>query len=87
MRLSGRHRRVALDHAALHLDGAARCVHRAREFDQDAVAGPLDDPAAMLGDLGIEEFAPKVVDTRERAFFVGAHQPAVAGDVASEDRR
>ncbi len=81
------YRRVAFDHAALHLYGAAHCVHRAREFDQDAVASSLDDPAAMLGDLGIEVLAPKVVDTRERAFFVGAHEPAIAGNVASKDRR
>src|SRR5262249_7274768 len=76
---------VALAHAALHFHRAARSVHRAGEFDQNAVAGPLDDPAAMLGNFGLQEAAPKYVDPRERALFVSAHQPAVAGDVAGKN--
>ena len=46
----GRHVGVALRHSALHLDGAAHRIDDAGELDQDAVAGGLDDAAAVLGD-------------------------------------
>ena len=82
-----RHRRVAPAHAALHFHGAPDSIHGTREFDENAVAGPLHDAAAVLGDVVIEELAPKGVDARQRAFFVGAHQPAIAGNVACKDRR
>ena len=41
--------------ACLQLDGAFHSVDGAGELDQDAVAHDLDDPAAMLGDEGIED--------------------------------
>ena len=43
MRRVGRHARVALDHAVLHLDRAAHRVDHAAELDEAAVAGALDD--------------------------------------------
>ena len=52
-----RHIGVALGHAALHLDRAAHRVDDAGELDQHAVAGGLDDAAAVLGDLGIDKLA------------------------------
>jgi hypothetical protein len=55
--LARRGRRIALAHAALNLDGAAHGVDRASEFNQGTVAGPLDDATAMLGDLGLQQFA------------------------------
>ncbi len=42
-----RHGGVLLGHAALDLDRAARRVDGAGELDQHAVAGGLDDAAAM----------------------------------------
>ena len=51
-----RHIGVALDHAALNVDGAAHGVDDADEFHQHAVAGRLDDTAAVLGDLGVDQF-------------------------------
>jgi hypothetical protein len=48
-----RRRRVAVEHAPLHLDGTAHRLDRARELDQETVAGGLDDAAAMLADLGV----------------------------------
>ena len=59
MRRSVGTRGVALGHLALHLDRAAHRVDDAGELDQQAVAGGLDDAAAMLRDLGIEQFAPQ----------------------------
>ena len=38
---------VALDHAVLHLDGAADGVDNAAELNEDAVSGPVDDTAMM----------------------------------------
>jgi hypothetical protein len=48
---------VPLGHPLLHFDRAAHRVDDAGKFDQDAVAGGLDDPAVVLGDLRIEELA------------------------------
>ena len=42
--------RVPLGHFPLHLDGATDCVHHAGE----PVAGVLDHPAAVLGDLRLD---------------------------------
>jgi hypothetical protein len=37
--------RVALDHAVLHLDGAADGIDHAAKLDDDAVASAFNDPA------------------------------------------
>ena len=87
MRRSCRHAGVAQRHLALHLDRAAHRVDDAGELDQQAVAGGLDDAAAMLGDLGVDQFAAERLQRRERAFLVRAHQPRVAGDIGRQDRR
>ena len=50
-----RHVGVLLGHGALDFDRATRRIDGAREFDQHAVAGGLDDAAAMRGDGGIDE--------------------------------
>jgi hypothetical protein len=47
----GRDRGVAGDHLALQFDRAAHRVDDAGELDEEAVAGGLDDAAAVLGDL------------------------------------
>ena len=43
---------VAVGHAGLDLDGAAHRLDDAGELDQQAVAGALDDAAAVVGDCG-----------------------------------
>jgi hypothetical protein len=45
--------RVALDHAVLHLDGAAHRIHHAAELHECSVAGALNDAAAVHGGYGI----------------------------------
>jgi hypothetical protein len=50
----GRQASVALDHAVLHLDGAADGIDHAAELNDDPVAGPLDDAAVMYGDGRID---------------------------------
>ncbi len=51
----GRYLGIALDHAALDVNGATHGVDDADKFHQHAVAGCLDDPAPMLGDFGIDQ--------------------------------
>ncbi len=78
---------VALDHCALHGQRAGDCLDDARELDQEAVAGRLDDAAAVVGDCGIDQVAAMRFEPGERAFLVLAHQPAIARDIGCEDRR
>ena len=68
---------VALGHAALDVDGAAHGVDDAGELDQQAVAGGLDDAAAVLGDRADRSARARCAfSAGERAVLVGAHQPA-----------
>jgi hypothetical protein len=41
----------------------------------------------MCGNGGINQLAPMGLQLPERADFVGAHEPAVADDICSEDCR
>jgi hypothetical protein len=52
-----RHKCITLDHAVLNLNGTARGIHGTCELDQDAIASPLNDTAAMICNLGFQEFA------------------------------
>src|SRR6516164_6817910 len=78
---------VAGDHLPLQLDRAAHRVDDAGELDKQAVAGSFDDATPMLGDFGIAEFTANRAQRRERALFVLAHQPRVAGDIDGQDGR
>ena len=78
---------VARGHGTLQVDGAAHGIDDTGEFDQHAVAGGLDDAAAVLRDLGIDQLAPVRLHLRERAFLVGAHQPTIAGDIGRKNGR
>ena len=78
---------IAHGHAALDLDRATDRIDGAAEFDQHAVAGGLDDAAAIFGDFGIDESFSAGLETGEGAFLVGAHQTAVAGDIGCENCR
>ena len=82
-----RHFGVALDHSALNVDGAADGIDHADELHEHPVAGRLDDPAPVLGDLGVDQFLAMRLELAQRAFLIDAHQPAVAGNVARPNRR
>ena len=86
MRRSPAHRH-SRGHRPLHLNRAAHGVDDAGELDQQAVAGGLDDAAAMLGDLRVDQLAPDRLQPRERAFLVRAHQPRIADDIGRHDCR
>ena len=85
--LLGRHVRVALDHSGLDFDRAADGVDHATEFDDRAVAGALDHASVMHGDDRVDQVAPQRPEPRQRSVFVGAGEPAVAGDVGHQNRR
>ena len=40
----------------------------------------------MFGDLGIDEFLTVRLELAQRAFLISAHQAAIAGNVAGENR-
>ena len=61
---------IALGHPALHRDRAGDGVDDARELDQHAVAGGLDDAAVVLGDLRIDQFAAMRSKPRQSAGLV-----------------
>jgi hypothetical protein len=66
-----RQARVALDHAVLHLDGAAHGIDYAAELDEAPVAGALHCAAMMRGDGGIDQIAPQPAQPRQRPLLVG----------------
>ena len=78
---------VALDHAVLHLDGAAHGVDDAAELDDGSVAGALDDAPVMHGDGRIDQIAAERPQPRQDAILVGASEPAVADHVRHQNRR
>ena len=77
---------VPLGHRLLHRDRAAHRIDDARKFDQHAVAGALDDPAAVLGDLRIDELTAQRFEAFVRAFLVRSCQPRIPHHIGSEDR-
>ena len=72
-------------HRLLDLASAAHRLNGARELDQQAVAGGFNDAAAMLGDLGINQFAPMCLQPRKRPFLIRTHEPAVTRDIRGKN--
>jgi hypothetical protein len=73
--------RVALRHASLDLNGAAHGVHHARELRQQTIAGVLYDPAAVLGDLGVDQLPEVRGEALVSALFVSTHKAGVPRNV------
>jgi len=71
---------------SMDFDRAEHCVDHAAELDDAAVAGALDDAAAMDGDRGVDQIASQRPEPRERAILIGAGKPAVSDDVGDQDR-
>jgi hypothetical protein len=53
---------------------------------QDPVAGNLDDVAMMFSDFRIEDCPTERFGHSKRAFFVGAHKPAITDHIGGKDR-
>jgi hypothetical protein len=70
-----------------------RCISRAHrvddagEFDQDAIAGSLDDATAIALDRWIDQLDAQRGEAAYGPFLVGAGQPRIARDIRREDRR
>ena len=77
---------VPLGHRLLHRDGAAHRIDDAGKFNQQAVAGGLDDAAPVLRDLRIEKLAAQRLETIERALLVPPHQPRIPRHIGGQDR-
>ena len=78
---------VALDHAALQLDGRAHRLDGAAELDQHAVADRLDDAAMEALDDRRHQLGEMRAQIDQRLLLVGAHHAAVAVDVREQDGR
>jgi hypothetical protein len=81
------HLRVALHHSALNVDRAAYCVDNADEFNQHAVASRLHDATAVLDNLRVHESLAVTFEVPQSPFLIGAHEPAVSGNVTCQYRR
>ena len=82
-----RHVAVAPRHAPLDLDRTRHGIRDARELDQHAIAGGLDQPPLVLGDRRVDQLETMGLETRERARLIGFHQAAVSDHVGREDGR
>ena len=80
------HVEPALGHPALDLHCTAYGIHHARKLCQEPVARVLHDPAAVFGDLGVDQFPEVGLEPFVRPFLVGAHQPRIRNYVGGEDR-
>ena len=86
IRRSGREILVLLGDRALDGDRADEPVDGARELGEQRVAGGIGDAAAVLGDQRVDDRAARGKPA-QCPVLVGAHQPAVLGDVGGENRR
>ena len=55
--LGGRSVRIPLDHPPLHLDSAANSGDHARELCKEPIASVLNDPTAVLSNLGVDQLS------------------------------
>jgi hypothetical protein len=70
---------IALDHAVLDLNSAADRIDNASELDENAVSGPLEDPAVMQSDGRVDEIAAEGAQSGKRPLLVDSGELAVSG--------
>ena len=76
---------IALDHAVLHLDGAAQVIDDAAEFDDAPIAGALHHAPMMQGNRRGNQIAPERAQPRKRPLLVSTGKLAVTGYIRRED--
>ena len=62
-------------------------IHGTGKLDQKAVAGRLENAAAELFGCRVKDILPQLFKARQRAGFVGTHQPRIADNIRRQDRR
>ena len=82
-----RQRGIAFRNGRLQLGRATHRVDDARKLDQQPIAGGLDNPAPMAGDLRVDDFGAQRLESAKRALLVGLDQPRIARDIGRENRR
>ena len=76
---------LAVAHPPLDLGSTADRIDYARELHQQAVARVLYDPAPMLFDLRIDQFAQMRLEAFVRSFLVRSHQARIARHIGGEN--
>jgi len=77
---------LTVEHRTLDLHSAANCIHNTWKLREQTVAGVLHDPAAVFGDLGVDQFLEVGLEPLVCAFLVRAHQPRVPCHISGQDR-
>src|SRR5262249_11477324 len=78
--------RVARGHAALDLGGTSDAIDHARELGEKAVPGVLYCPAAVHGDLRIDQFPEVRGEPFVRPLLTHPHQARIPRHIGGEDR-
>jgi hypothetical protein len=76
---------ISIGHSPLDLGRTPNGIDRALELDQEAVAGVLDDAAAVLGDLRLDYLPEMRFDPLVRALLIHPHQTRIPRHVGGED--
>ncbi|CAN5303420.1 hypothetical protein BH18GEM1_BH18GEM1_14270 [soil metagenome] len=78
---------IAPRHGLQDLDGTAKGVDHAREFDQQAVTGCLHEAAAVGLDLRVDQLGTVRLQAGQRSLLVDAHKAAVPDNIGGGDCR
>jgi hypothetical protein len=76
---------VSLNHAVLHFDGAAHCIHHTAKLDDAAVAGAINYAPVMHGDGRVNQITTERAQPRQCPVLVGASKSAVSDNIRSQD--
>jgi hypothetical protein len=82
-----RQARIALQHAILHLNGAAHSFDYAAKLYKGSVAGTFDYAPVIHRDSRIYQIAPERPKPRQRTIFVGPGEPTVADYIRRQNCR
>jgi hypothetical protein len=77
---------LASAQSLLHANCATQCLHRARKLREQAVAGRLEDPPAVLRHQRLDHLAPQRPQPRQRARLIGADQARIPNHIGRQDR-
>ena len=76
---------IALDHAVLHLDGAANGVNDASKLNENAITCAFDDTSVMQRDSRIKQITAERTQPRKRPLLVGSGELTVSGYICRQN--